>query len=364
MPLTKKKNKYLLIFGIWMGFGLIYGFQTYLFNEFEGYNCNVFATVADQMPTFILWGFYTLLIFWIIKKFPPDQTNKLLLFFGIHLVTVIIISFFHVTVLAYFRWLYYSYTGRLNESFTSYLLRYSIAWLLLQYLLYIAVVITGYAIDFYRKYRDKESQNLELEKLLSEAKLNALKMQLHPHFLFNTLNTISMLIRKNDDQQAIKTIAGLSDLLRYVLETRDTQWTYLKKELELIEKYLSIISLRFPKKINYEIEISSEAENIYIPDLILQPIVENSVKHGLSEKKENGKISIYANKKGEKLEIIVKDNGIGFDSSNYGVSSFGIGIKNTGERLKKIYDNKAVFEIDSKKDEGTVVRFVLPVKVA
>lgn len=199
------------------------------------------------------------------------------------------------------------------------------------------------------------------EKELANARLHALLTQLRPHFLFNTLNSISSLIDL-DKKGAQKMIAQFGDLLRNVLEKEEKQFISLKEEIAFIENYLSIESQRFSDRLSIEFDLVTESLENEVPTLILQPLVENAIKHGIANKISNGKIEISSrilNGKGHpvpNLELTVKDNGVGLaDNFNYG-----IGLSNVTNRLSELYGSACEFDLVKNKDEGCSARIRLP----
>jgi LytS/YehU family sensor histidine kinase len=150
------------------------------------------------------------------------------------------------------------------------------------------------AFTYYRKYREGELRAVELQAQLAQAQLQALKMQLHPHFLFNTLNAIAALVRKNENKAATDMLAGLSDLLRLALENVGAQEVSLQRELEFLERYLEIEKIRFADRLQVKMHIAPETLEARVPNLILQPLVENAIRHGIAPRSASGLIEICA----------------------------------------------------------------------
>lgn len=203
---------------------------------------------------------------------------------------------------------------------------------------------------------ETQKKNVELEKALTDAQLSALQMQLHPHFLFNTLNTISaLMIRSVTDAQNV--IAQLADLLRTVLTESPTQTTTLQKELAFIQNYLSIEQIRFQDRLNIQYNIAPETETAQVPGLILQPIVENAIKHGFSQQIGSGTIVITSATINNQLTLTVQDDGAGLGSNN---GSFGIGLKNVQDRLSNLYNGQASFVLQPSDTQGVKAILTIP----
>jgi two-component system, LytTR family, sensor kinase len=223
---------------------------------------------------------------------------------------------------------------------------------------------------YYRKYQERERQALRLELHASElkaqivdAQLSALKMQLQPHFLFNTLNAIMVLVRQQRGREAEETLARFSDLLRAVLTDMDAQEVPLDRELEYVRLYLSIEQVRFSDRLRVEIEADPEILDAAAPHMGLQPIVENAVRHGIGKSAAGGYIRIRASRVNEQLEISVVDNGPGMRASG-GAEHYGIGLANTRARLDQLYGGRASLRIAPAEDGGTAVTMSIPFHLA
>lgn len=197
------------------------------------------------------------------------------------------------------------------------------------------------------------------QKLLNEARLSALTRQINPHFLFNTLNSVSSLIRTNPEQ-ARTVVYKLSNILRRLLRKQENL-NPLREEMEFIEDYLSIELVRFGSKLKFEKEIEAETLNWPVPSMILQPIVENSIRHGLSGKIDGGYIRIRGSLSGERLLLVIEDNGVGIPEGKLAtLFDQGIGIGNVNERLKVLFGSNYRMSIDSKPGEGTRTEIEVP----
>jgi sensor histidine kinase YesM len=227
------------------------------------------------------------------------------------------------------------------------------------FILYAMMAGFIYLREFSNLAREKNRKTLELESQLSKAQLLSLKMQLHPHFLFNTLNTISGYIRE-DPEKAVDMITLFSDLLRTSLRDRNSSEITLEEELDFVFKYLEIEQFRFPDRLEVHREIDQQTLSCLVPPMLLQPIVENAVRHGIAHSIQRGMITIRAEKKNDELQISVSDNGRGFPSGGGTDQSRGIGLRNTRERLERMYGTRHHFLIQSRPGEGVTVQFRLP----
>ena len=214
---------------------------------------------------------------------------------------------------------------------------------------------------YYTKYRNRELVNAQLEGSLTKARLQVLQMQLRPHFLFNAHNAISQLIHKDPDS-AERVLGNLSDLLRKSLEKFEESEIPLRRELEFIEKYLEIEQVRFGERLRIEMKIEPDTLEALVPNMILQPLIENAIKHGISPLVNGGKIEIVARRENERLLLKVADNGVGIAEHESKKLSTGIGLVNTKSRLLHLYKEQQTFEIYSEDQKGFLVRITIPFK--
>ena len=222
--------------------------------------------------------------------------------------------------------------------------------------IYWVVVSIVHALTYYRRSQERERKALELESRLTDAKLQALRMQLQPHFLFNTLNAISTLVHR-DPRAADEMIANLSELLRATLDTSDPEIP-LRQELDFLDRYLEIQQVRFGERLRIEKEIDATALDAQVPTLILQPLVENAVRHGIEPQTTGGLVRIVARHEGDSLCLRVHDNGM--PSKPGPKSREGIGLPNTRARLQEMYGNLGRLTLTSASEGGFTVDLEIP----
>ena len=199
----------------------------------------------------------------------------------------------------------------------------------------------------------------ELNRQLIESQLQTLKMQINPHFLFNTLNVISVLVLKQENKQANAMINKLSSFFRYSLDEKDQQWLPLKKELQHVEQYLAIEQIRFGERIHIVKEYDEEVMSIPIPAMLLQPLIENAMQHGLEEKAGQVTLIIRCQRQQNYLAIDIIDDGAGCDFTGASFKE-GIGLSNVKGRLQRLYANKHKFTMHSNNNNGVTVSLKLP----
>jgi sensor histidine kinase YesM len=231
------------------------------------------------------------------------------------------------------------------------------------------------AYGWYRRYEERRQEALrlelrssQLERQLTQAHLSALKMQLHPHFLFNTLNTIMVLVRQQKGREAEEMLARLSDLLRCVLEDVQAQEVPLSRELEYLQLYLSIEQVRFQDRLRVDVAADPEVLDAALPHMALQPIVENAIRHGIGRSSTAGAISIAACRVNDTVEIKIQDDGPGLapanGNENGGSANGGIGLANTRARLRELYGDAACLTVRNGERRGVVATMVLPFHAA
>jgi LytS/YehU family sensor histidine kinase len=210
---------------------------------------------------------------------------------------------------------------------------------------------------YYQGYRKSELRSAELAAKLAETQLQVLRMQLHPHFLFNTLNSIATLIHRDPDG-ADRMTARLSDLLRLTLENVGVQEVPLARELEFLESYLEIERIRFSDRLMVRIDAAPDTLDASTPYLILQPLVENAIRHGIAVRSSPGCVIIRSTRNGEMLSLEVIDDGPGIRSE--AVLRNGVGISSTRARLEKLYSEAHRFELINAEEGGLVVKLAFP----
>ena len=236
---------------------------------------------------------------------------------------------------------------------------------LLGYTLLFAVVM---AAEYYDRFRERERAAAALSVQLAEARLAALRMQLNPHFLFNTLNTVAMQVRRGENTEAVRMLAGLSDILRHVLEDSPPQEVTVRQELAFIDRYLAIERSRFGDRLRVNVSVEPDALDALVPNLVLQPLVENAIRHGIGRRAAAGRLDIRVARNGDALELVVQDDGPGpsqdpdtvTPATGIPLSSGGIGLRNTASRLQQLYGDAGRFTLEGGPAGGAVARVVVP----
>lgn len=319
------------------------------------------SQVASELLRWYLWAALAPLIFWQAQRFPLERGRLLLrlpinLLLGLGL-TLVYTGLDLVLRQALTSAITAAKSGRFDFAFLSswpQLIYWGVEYHLLVYLAIAAVI---HAFLYYDKFRDRELQATRLEAQLALVRLEVLKTQLHPHFLFNTLNAISALMHRDVDA-ADKMIVLLADLLRLSLDQDDRHLVPLRSELEFLERYLAIEKIRFRDRLRVEIDIESSCFAGQVPRLILQPLVENSVRHGIARSSAAGLVAIKARRKGNRLDLSVMDDGPGI--SETAQRREGVGLGNTRARLSQLYGGDHRFALEKAPTGGLLVRIEIP----
>lgn len=310
---------------------------------------------VSTLPNWYLWAAMTPAILWLARRYRIERSNWKTMLLTIHLPAMVLLMLVHSLA----NLLLFRATGLHDEiSIGLYRVHFTTR-VHANFLTYWTVLGVYYAYDYYRKLRTREQQAARLEIRLAEANLRALKMQLHPHFLFNTLNSIAALVRKDENRTAIKMLVRLGDFLRLALENKGVQEIPLKQELDFLERYLDIEKIRFQERLTVHVEAEPAVLEAYVPNMILQPLVENAIYHGIAPHAEAGRIEIRARLDGGKLLMQVRDDGPGLDLSKKSRRG-GVGLANIRERLENLYGDDNNFSLRNAEEGGLLASITIP----
>ena len=345
-----------IIFICWTSFALFFISQNYMMQAQSGRTIEWKMTLFNWLLGSYTWCVMTPLILQLSNRFPL-QRGKLLRVIGIHTFAA---EFFFVIYLAIFVIARRLILGPLPEArplFESFR-NYFIAEVHFGLLIYWMIVGINQAIDYYRRYRDRELQASNLETRLVEAQLDALRAQLHPHFLFNTLNSVSVLMRRDIDA-ADRMLIQLSNLLRVTLAKNAAHEIKLRQELEILERYLEIEQIRFQDRLTVRLHIDPSALDALVPQLFFQPLVENAIRHGIADRETGGEIAIRAERQNGTVYLQVRDNGPGLNIP-HGTFIEGVGLSNTRARLERLYGSGSRLEVCNAEEGGLIVAASFP----
>lgn len=333
-------------------------FKFLMWQKYDYFNWT--EAIAIPFVNYTLWALLAPLVYNLMLLFPIKRGLSAKTGF-FHLVFSIIIAFIHeiISNMMYITIILLAYPIENVEKFL--LLRMNtipaaIADRMIEYWLILGAFMAYY---YFQQYKNNEVQMVVMEKELSDAQLKALRNQLQPHFLFNSLNTVSALMSSNV-KDAQKVLAKLATLLRTMLDKDQNNFVPLQEEIEYLKNYLFIEQTRFMDRLSVKFEIQTESLNAIIPNLILQPLVENAIKHGFSTQTEKGEIIVRSYVKNNDLHMFVEDDGKGCDNCDSLLENAGIGLNNTYQRLQQIYKDNFKFTLDSEKGKGFKVHIKIP----
>jgi two-component system, LytTR family, sensor kinase len=362
--LTSKLRTYAIIFLAWTFLGLFLLSQDLTRKLFSHDPTPWWHFLLSWLTGVYICALLTPAILWLGRRFPIERKNwprRL----PLHLLFSILFAVFELAldsaILPHLR-IFPAYMKTSSSTFAL-LMILSFHQNVLSYWTILGI---QYAVRYYHAYQERERQALRLELHASElktqltrAQLGALKMQLQPHFLFNTLNAIMVLVRQQRGAQAEEMLARLSDLLRCVLDEVAAQEVPLRRELEYLQLYLSIEQVRFQDRLRIEISANPTVLDAAVPQMIL----ENAIRHGIARSSAAGQIRISASRTGDTLEIDVQDDGPGFPAA-HSSNTRGIGLANTRARLEQLYGDAARLSINNGELRGALVTILLPYRVA
>lgn len=317
-------------------------------------------TFLWQLAIWLAWIVLAPVALWLRRRWPLER-GALKRALPVHLVAVILLCVVHSVIVVLTNWLIVQTDQPLDGQEATAMLTFWWARDLPFCALFYGLILgIGSALGYYRQFRERELRASQLEAQLAQAELQMLKMQLHPHFLFNTLNGITGLVRDNDNAAAVQMLVGLSDLLRQTLDNAGKQEVRLGEELEWLELYLKLQRIRFSDRLQVSIHAAPETLDALVPNLITQPLVENAIRHGLAPRAAPGSVSLSAQRLNGRLELSVCDDGVGLPAGWHLASSKGVGLLNTAARLRQLYGSDFVLEVRNREQGGVEALLSLP----
>ncbi len=356
-PARRRLFNLAMLWASWTLFGLFMAWQVYAMGRRLGREMTWNKAVAAELIYAYAWALLTPLVLYLGRKFYLER-GRFISRFCIHALASIAVALSHRALFTSARGFYDAFHADkpfLSGDFVTHLISY------LDYgvLLYWMIILLQHAFAYYRRLQEKTVQAAQLETQLAQAQLQTLRMQLQPHFLFNTLNAISVLIPK-DPESARRMLRHLSEFLRLTLQNHGAPLVPLESELEFLERYLQIERARFDDRLTIQRDIAAETLNAQVPNLILQPLVENAVRHGLAAQRGPALIAISASRENGRLRLSVRDNGrgLGFDQAIR--DGTGLGLSNTRSRLQQLYGDRHRFELSNAEAGGAIAVMEIP----
>jgi len=349
--LERRWARWILIFGVWTLLGALSAARIVVTYAYSGNTVAWRRAFVIALADWYAWALLAPAIAWLARRFAIERRSWLRSLL-MHLPASLFFSILKIVI-----------ESRLLQWFDPAPAQFYPVQFPSTLFTYYSILGAIYAFDYYGKYRAHELKASQLEAQLAQSQLQALKMQLHPHFLFNTLHAISSLMRR-DVEAAERMITRLSDLLRLTLENVGAQETPLRQELEFLERYLEIEQTRFRDRLQVKMEIEPETLDARVPNLILQPLVENAVRHGIAPRAAPGLIEISARRDEDKLELQIRDDGVGLPDNKRSPIKEGVGLANTRARLEQLYGADYRFDLSNQDKGGLVVSLTIPFRAA
>jgi two-component system, LytTR family, sensor kinase len=346
---------------VWFGIGLFDATQSVLVMRSEGMRHAWLALFVTLLISWLPWALATPLVLHLGRQYPPVTLRPIVTWVN-HLAACTAVALASSAWVAALEELMNPWAKTLGPEPFRYLWIDRLYNGILQSLfLYTVILVVGYVLDSRERLAKQRTETARLNEQLSKAQLDALRRQIEPHFLFNTLNAIAGLVREKRNDAAVSMIAVLSDFLRRAVEGSDRQQVPLGEELEFAEKYLDIQKVRFAERLQVRVDVARELFSAQVPSLILQPMVENAVKHGIAKRVEGGAIRIAAFRSNGMLTVSVYNDGPSLPASWENTRS-GIGLSNVRTRLQSLYGDGFELSVKNQVPDGVEASVSVPFK--
>jgi two-component system LytT family sensor kinase len=347
-------TKIAAVWGVWTFLAIVLAGTNALYRVNVGEAARFWQSLRIGLLDYWIWAALTPIIFYLAKRFRFRRgAFELVRTTAIHFCFYLLLTLTHGLIAQVI-----GLPAGAPDNFHGSILRFRFVSSLYEDLwMYWPLVMVWSLFEYYARFRERDMRAAQLKEQLAQAELQALRSQLHPHFLFNTLNSIASLMH-DDVNGADDMLADLSSLLRAYLNCQDEQEVPLRRELSLLETYVRIQKRRFEDRLLWLRDVPGELLDAAIPALLLQPLVENSIVHGIAPRNAPGYMRLSARQSGAMLEIEVADNGCGL--ADYHAD--GIGLSNTRARLRQLYEDRCSFEMTAGESGGVVVKIRIPLR--
>jgi len=336
----------------WGFVAALLGLQIWMLAQQPGESIQVRRAVVWQTTYYLIWIPLTIALWHVLATGLLDRATRWQTA-GLHMAAIVGTLFLHSAVVVAVASLIEPSPG---EAFGQMVIGQVRGRIYQHLVVYAGVVGSGYAFVMYGRWRAQADRAARLEGELAAATLSALRAQLHPHMLFNSLHAVASLVRESRNAEAVRLIADMSALLRRVLDS-ETAWHPLEDELSLAQTYLEIQRVRFESRLDVTVNVADELKSVMVPVLLLQPLVENALKHGFAGKAGTGHLTIEAARHEARLRVVVDDDGVGPSKT---ANTQGVGLSNLERRLATLYGADARFSAGAGSDGGFRVVIDLP----
>jgi len=358
MNLRESRTPWGFVIGAWMLPTVADVADTYLSRVASGPPTSIWRVIGLISPCWLFWVPVTPVIFWFGRRIRiqrPVRGRAI----AAHVALSVLVGLAHAMVLTAAVQLFD------NRTLLSTSARYVMSvqdWLPISILFYWMTLVAGYAVEGQRRERAQALRTTELEAQLARSELAVLRAQLHPHFLFNALNTGVSLVRADRPEEGVRVLTHLGDLLRQLVHGVE-QEVPLREELGILESYLEIERARFGARLTIEVDVPPSLEDALVPSLVLQPLVENALRHGVGVRDAPGTVRIDARARDGTLQLRVRDDGAGLASAPASGATPGVGIANTRARLARLYGDAGSLSLRAGAERGAEAVVTLPLRV-
>lgn len=359
--LSRRGVKWGLIVGAWTFFGALIAGETYIRARAAGGSLPLLVSLIWFLSWAYTWALFTPFVLWLRRRFPFEREGWVRSLV-VHVAASLLVSWIGALVYVFVGQQLGRIEGGVDVLVNQSLLNF-VVFLHFDPALYWIIIALSYVVHNYRDARARELRASQLETQLAQARLHALEMQLHPHFLFNALHTIAVLVRTGRNTQAVRVVTGLGELLRRALDHAGTHFVPLKQEIEFIRRYLEIEQIRFGERLCVQISVDANTLDARVPHLILQPLVENAIRHGIAPRSTHGSLRVDTSRVKGRLLLTVCDDGPGLPETLEEYSGDGMGLSTTRERLERIYGADHRFTVRNAEEGGVVAALDIPFRV-
>ena len=347
MTMRMRRVSLLTIFAVWSVAALAEVSSTYVLDKIRGTPIPFWLAFVRHGVGWYTWAFMTPAILWLGQRFPLRRPVRLVAVL-VQVAACLTAMTIHAAVIT-------ATFGGTRPFLPIFLDWFSFSWIL-----YVVVLVTGYAIENLRRYHEQEVRASALSAELATAQLTALRAQLHPHFLFNALNAAVGLVRTREPEEGVRVLTHLSELLRHLLQDAASQEIPLYEELALLDRYIAIERARFGERFTPSIGETDGLANTLVPSLVLQPLVENAVRHGVARREAPVHVRIDVFADSDRLHLRVTDDGPGLPVGWTLDGATGVGLKNTRARLAALYGAEAHLNIERVSTGGVCADITIP----
>ncbi len=350
-PGRKTWPRRVAILGLWTLLALFTASRRIIVYTSAGRPIDWVAELLSHLGAWYTWALLSIVIMRLAERFPFER-HRWPRALAVHLPASALVAFAH-NLIDYLPDRGLRAPGA--ETFGAYLLSYY----QFNILTYWVILGIGSAFAYYRRFRERELRASQLEARLAQSRLQVLRMQLHPHFLFNALHAVSALMHR-DVAAADRMLVRLSELLRLAIDGDGSHEVPLRREIDFIERYLEIMKLRFENRLEVALDVAPETLDAPVPNMLLQPLVENAIRHGIADRVAGGRVEVRARLDDGFLEIVVRDDGPGLAVAPETAMERGLGLANTRARLEQLYGARHRFRLATRPEGGVEVAVGVP----